>query len=237
MFFRQTVLVLGCIALVSACSSSSSSNSTPATVGNNSTSCTATSSSASFTVSGTALLMNGTIDCSTPGRLQAALANNTVTEVVLQNVPGSSDDEANLKAARMLRSRGTINTRVDENGLIASGGVDFFIAGIQRTVGKNARVAVHSWADGNGNQGITLYNSNPNSTEHQRYIQYYQDMGFTPVNAKDFYVYTLKAAPAEGTHCMNATELKQYQIVTNGQLDGSAALEPKTADNQSVCTH
>ncbi len=229
MLLRNVSVLLGTVVALAACSSDSSSNDYAG--------CSAGAASAKFTVDGSSLLMNGVIDCSTPSRLQTALDNHAVTEVVLQNVPGSMDDESNLKAARMLRNRGSINTRVSDNGAIASGGVDFFIAGVERSVGKNAIVAVHSWQDGSGEQGITLYNKDPDNEAHQTYIQYYQDMGLSAENATNFYVFTLESAPAEGTHCMSADELKRYTIVTGGQLDGSVALQPTTNDNNDYCTH
>lgn len=51
-------------------------------------------------------------------------------------VDGSVDDESNLVAYKMVREAG-LNTYLPSDGDIASGGVDFFIAGIERTVNSN----------------------------------------------------------------------------------------------------
>ena len=67
----------------------------------------------------------------------------------MQNVQGSVDDEANIAAARLVRERG-LNTLIPGSGMIASGGTDFFLAGVKRTVQPGAKIGVHSWT-GNPN--------------------------------------------------------------------------------------
>ena len=46
----------------------------------------------------------------------------------------------------MVRNRG-IATHLPADGEIASGGVDFFLAGVKRTAEAGAKIGVHSWAD------------------------------------------------------------------------------------------
>lgn len=97
-----------------------------------------------------------------------------------------------------------------ENGLIASGGVDFFLAGIQRTKGTNTKIGVHSWSD--GNKDATAFPVG--HANHLPYINYYVSVGFTQQEAEDFYYFTINAAPAEGIHWVTDAEISKYKILT-----------------------
>lgn len=233
------VLVFTSALSLVACGGSSSSSSS------NSNNCTPEKNSVSFTLNseGTVAQMNGVLDCTSVDKVTTLLKNTGLKTIQMLNVPGSADDDTNLKAAALVRKAGLdielagdINNDGKADGKIASGGVDFFIAGVNRKVGKGGIVAVHSWKDSDGTQGIELYSRNPDAEGHQKYIRYYQAMGMTEQVAKDFYVFTLRAAPAEKTHCMSADELKRYQVVTNPQLDGQQVLEPTTDDNSDYCS-
>lgn len=97
-----------------------------------------------------------------------------------------------------------------DNGDIASGGVDFFLAGIQRIKGANSRIGVHSWT-GDGEKATDF----PEGHEyHLPYIDYYVSVGFTQQQAKDFYYSTINAAPASDIHWMTDEEIKRYKILT-----------------------
>ena len=116
--------------------------------------------------------MFGTIDCTADGKLQSMLNANPIDTLIMVSVPGSADDVANIAMAKTLSGQ-SIATQVPEDGLVASGGVDLFLAGATRTIGPNATVGVHSWAEADGTQGIDVYNENPASELHQLYIVYY----------------------------------------------------------------
>lgn len=122
---------------------------------------------------------------------------------------GSSDDEVNLKLSALVHQKG-ISTHVVDGGEIASGGVDFFLAGVTRTLGKNTKVGVHSWSDGDGNEATAYPKGHK---EHELYITYYVAIGFTRKQAEDFYYYTITAATADDIHFMTAAELTKYSIV------------------------
>lgn len=231
-------------------SSSSSDDDRPSTAANEE-SCAAVSDSATFrlaTGSTTTLLMNGTIDCTTNDKLQSALNANAIDTIIMEEVGGSEDDDANIAMSTTLSGQ-SINTEVAENGLIASGGVDFFLAGITRKINQNSLVGVHSWASSDGREGIDVYNSDPNNAEHSVYITYYDQFvkelkDGRPSNsitniATDFYVYTLEAAPSSGIHCMTAAELIAWGIVTNTTV--AADLNPVIFGSShtlaSTCTH
>lgn len=151
--------------------------------------------------------MVGDIDRTLPHRIRELHENYPeVTTIVMQDVPGSIDDEANLAAARLVRRYG-FKTLVPDDGLIASGGVDFFLAGVERTVEPGAKLGVHSWA-GDNLTGSELPHDDP---DHRPYLNYYLDMGIPT----DFYWFTLDAAPADDIHFMTPEEIDHYQITTS----------------------
>ena len=161
-----------------------------------------------FTVEEDRAMMEGVIDGTTPERVEQLIEDYpNVTTIVLQQVDGSADDEANLVASRIVRQHG-FATHVPADGEIASGGVDFFLAGRTRTVEDGARLGVHSWAAGFGETGADLPKDDP---QHQLYLDYYEEMG----SPADFYWFTLEAAPAECIHWMTASEIAQYGMVTS----------------------
>lgn len=163
--------------------------------------------SATFEVEGNTAFMNGVIDGTTPGEVRDLIEDYPeVRRIVMENVDGSDDDEANLRAARRVREHG-FHTHVPADGLIASGGTDFFIAGTTRTVENGGRVGVHSWAAGDDTEGADLPDDHP---DHEPYLDYYWEMGIP----EDFYWFTLDAAPSSDMHWMTQEELAHYEIVT-----------------------
>lgn len=156
---------------------------------------------------GNLLLLLGTVDSDSPSQVYDALKDSPgIRVVVLVNVPGSADDEANLKLGRMLRQAG-ISTYLPARGLVASGGVDLLLSGARRIVERGAMVGVHSWADSDGSSGDAIPREHPH---HRLYLEYYQEMGVT----QEFYWFTLGAAPPEGMHWMTEAELERYEIFT-----------------------
>lgn len=151
-------------------------------------------------------IMTGTIDGSTPFRvMELVYYHPEVHTIVMADVPGSVDDESSVRASRIVRTHG-LNTHVPSDGEVASGGTDFFQAGVNRTCGKGAKFGVHSWSEF-GAQGTDY----PRSDEvHQMYLDYCDDMGIP----QSFYWYTLEAAPAEEIHYMTEDELAKYNMLT-----------------------
>ena len=155
--------------------------------------------------------MSGDIDHSVNKKLESLLKKHPDTKlVIMKEVPGSMDDVANLEAARLLRSK-KIATHLPSDGVVASGGTDFFLAGVKRTLEKGAKIGVHSWADGGFFSSKTALDYPKDDEAHQLYLEYYKDMGIPT----DFYWYTLQAAPAESIHWMTPTEITKYKILTD----------------------
>ena len=153
------------------------------------------------------LYMKGVIYSNTLKDIKEVLdANPQVTTLVMEEVAGSIDDEINLVASQEIRKR-SINTYLPENGMVASGGTDMFLAGKERQAHPTAKLGVHSWS---GGDEVAL-DFPRDHEEHQKYLDYYIEMKIPT----DFYWYTLEAAPADDIHWMTAKEMQQYKIVTN----------------------
>ena len=131
-----------------------------------------------------------------------------INKINLYEVPGSKDDDINLEVSAKV-NQANIATHLMNSGLIASGGVDFFLAGTTRTKGDNTMIGVHSWSDGT-NEATDFPQGHAN---HQQYINYYKSIGFTQVEAEDFYYFTINAAPANSIHYMTEGEIEQFNIL------------------------
>ena len=167
------------------------------------------------------LEMIGTLDGSTRLTLARALSNNPGTHtIVMQTVPGSNDDDGALSAYNFVRER-RLNTRVPSNGVIASGGVDFFCAGVRRTVDPGGKLLVHPWEEETRFGGTIRGDQVPQSdSRHDFYINYYRRMGI----GAGFYSHTLNA-PRQAVliahgweftdmHEMTPSELRKFGVVT-----------------------
>lgn len=158
-----------------------------------------------FTVDGSTATMNGLIGSSTPDAVRALLEDHPeVDTIVMGDVPGSADDAANLEAARLIHEAG-IATHAEADSVLASGGVDFYLAGVERTYDDGAQFGVHSW--GGDVEGADLPQDDP---QHDLYLDYYDEIGVD----EDFYWFTLEAAPAAEIHWMSDAELEEYGFAT-----------------------
>lgn len=154
--------------------------------------------------------MNGTIGSSTLtnfNNLETSFPD--INKINIKNCDGSSDDEINLLLSAKVNKKG-IDIHLMDNGEIASGGVDFFIAGAQRTKGDNTRIGVHAWAGDNE----TATDFPKGHKNHLPYINYYVSVGFTQQEAEDFYYFTINAATADSIHWMTEIEITQYNLIT-----------------------
>lgn len=161
-------------------------------------------------VSDTIVEMNGDISSSTLDDFNRLIENYPNISIInMKEVPGSLDDEINLQVALEVHQH-NIATHLLSNGYIASGGVDFFLAGTTRTKGANTMIGVHSWSDGN-----TEASEFPREhISHQLYINYYKNVGFSQEDAEAFYFFTIYAAPADDIYYMTEAEIGEYKILT-----------------------
>lgn len=171
-----------------------------------------------FSISGNELIASGEVDAEALEVFEDITSDNPeVTTLVLRYIGGSVDDEANVELARLVRDMG-LTTLVPSDGLVASGGTDLFLAGVDRVLEPGACVGVHTWAA----EDFTATDLPRSDPEHDRYLSYYEDIG---VNT-DFYWFTLKAAPAEKMHWMTAAEAARFDLSTN---------RPTSLGTQSIC--
>ena len=167
---------------------------------------------ATFEIEGESAFMYGVIDHTTPKVVEALVEGHPeVRRIIMVDVPGSDDDPANLKAARLVRKHG-LTTVVPSNGVIASGGVDFFTAGLNRVVEPCGKLGVHSWDEDGPDGGIVLGNEVPKTHEnHLMFLEFYRDVGIP----EDFYWFTLDAAPPQRIHWMTDEEILFYGLTTD----------------------
>jgi type 1 fimbria pilin len=164
-----------------------------------------------FTVAedGITVEMDGTINSQSLNNFNDLLATYGRASIInIKNCDGSSDDEVNLQLSKVVYQQ-NMSIHLMDNGLIASGGTDFFLAGRSRTKGSNTQIGVHSWSDGT-NEATDFPIGHAN---HLPYIEYYVSVGFTQQEAEDFYYFTINAAPAADIHWMTDQEIDQYNIL------------------------
>ncbi|MCJ7752932.1 MAG: hypothetical protein MUP13_00065 [Thermoanaerobaculales bacterium] len=167
---------------------------------------------ATFTVDGTTAEMNGVIDFTTPEVVRTLFSEHPdLTTIVMVDVPGAADDPENIEAARKVRAHG-VTTVVPSDGVIASGGVDFFLAGKTRIIEPCAKLGVHDWEDEDDDdvtvRGFDLPRDHP---MHAMFLDYYRDMEIPEA----FYWYTLEVAPPERIHWMSDEEILVYEMATD----------------------
>ncbi len=151
------------------------------------------------------------IDGNTPAAFASLLkAFPQVRQIDMIECPGSEDDDANLDLARMVRNAG-IATHVPATGSIRSGGVELFLAGVQRTISPGAEIGVHSWQDSDGFEATDFAANDP---VHTPYISFYRDMGLSDAQARAFYEFTNRAASFDDVHYMTKAEVARFGLLT-----------------------
>lgn len=151
--------------------------------------------------------LNGSIKTNTPERVQEFLINHPeIHTLIFVDMPGSDDDEANIKLAYWIYEKG-YNTALLDNSIIESGAVDLFLAGRKRIGACEAEVGVHSWWDtaGYGPRDIP-----EDHVDHEIFLEYYEKIGIDA----EFYWFTVKAAPPEGMLYMSADQQIDYGVLT-----------------------
>ena len=158
----------------------------------------------------TTIVINGDMGSRVDDQFSALIkAYPNIKLMIMEDCPGSRDDEELFKAALSLREN-QINTHLPDYAKIQSGAVDLFLAGVKRTRESGSKIGVHAWSD--GSSSATDY---PNShQEHQLYINFYKDIGFNQQEAEDLYFFIINAASPENIHWMTEQEISDYNFVT-----------------------
>ena len=158
-----------------------------------------------FTVDGETLYMQGEINSKTDVQFEEIYAANPQIKTIVECVvPGSLDDDTMIPLSYRVRELG-LHTHLTSTSDIASGGVDFFLAGVNRSMEEGAKIGVHSWSD-----GINEAKDYPrDAPEHEANRKYIEDM----LGDDAFYWFTIYAAPAADIYYMTLEEVVQYGLV------------------------
>ena len=136
--------------------------------------------------------------------------NPQVDTLVMGKMPGTRDADMNTRIAREIRKRG-LKTHLPKNGFIASGAVDLFLAGAQRTMECGALIGVHSWSVAGARSTIRISPQDMGTDRRQKHHEkFLTDMGIDPA----FYAYTRAAAEPEKIHYMSMDEIRRFDLLT-----------------------
>ena len=131
-----------------------------------------------------------------------------VTTIVEGHISGSIHDDINMQTGRLIRKAG-LATHITKDSDISSGGVDLFCSGKIRTMEDGAKVGVHSWSGDDVEAGELPIDS----PLHKNQIDYFTEMLGSPIG-KEFYFYTINAAPADDIYQMDRAEMEAYMLLT-----------------------
>ncbi|TKG92023.1 alpha/beta hydrolase [Puteibacter caeruleilacunae] len=162
----------------------------------------------SYNTNAQAIYLDGVINSKAFDDFTAIAEKNPDTKWIhIVNCDGSINDDVNLKLSDYVHKNG-FHTRLLKDGMVASGGTDFFLSGNYRIMESNVKLGVHSWSD--GKQVATDFPKD--HKYHQPYINYYISIGMTKDLAEDFYFFTINSATADGIHWMTQSELEKYNF-------------------------
>lgn len=158
-------------------------------------------------VEGEVLRLDGTINSRALRQFVQILDNSpAVNLVVLGEIDGSLDDEVVAEMGYTLRARG-LSTQVTASSEVFSGGVDLFLAGVDRVAAPGAVLGVHEWQTGFGSSARDFPKG---SRQHEPTRGYIEDM----LGSDAFYWFTIEAAAFDEVHVMTRSEMIKYGVVT-----------------------
>ena len=128
-----------------------------------------------------------------------------IKRLEMVDCPGTYEDHANLRLGRMIRAAG-LTTFVPRGGSVRSGGVELFLAGVERQVEEGGEFAVHSWSDQDGREATDYAANDP---ENRKYLVYYQEMGMNAGTARQFYTMT-NSVPHGSARWFGAAEMRHW---------------------------
>ncbi len=159
-----------------------------------------------FKVLGDTAFGNGETDASSLEYVSKFLNDfPQVEHLILQDMPGTSAGEINLKIARLIRARG-LSVHLEKDSVIASGAVDLFVAGTKRTMECGAKIGVHAWEAGSGHKADTM-RRDPLETTFEDFLV---EMGLD----KSFYKFKQDAAPPSGIYFMTQNDIERFGLLT-----------------------
>ena len=158
-----------------------------------------------FNVQGKAAYVTGTTDSNSHNLVKDFVRENpNVKTLILQAMPGTMDMDTNRRVVMDIRAA-KLATHVPANGRIASGAVDWFIAGSPRTIECGAMIGVHSWGSKTGERGDKTFYDGQLRT--QRW--FLSKMSIDP----DFYEFTRNAAGPDDIYWLSVEEMLRYRLI------------------------
>lgn len=144
-----------------------------------------------------------------------------IARLDLIEVPGSdvsvSEDSLTDTALELGRAvfDNDIDTHLVDGGWVASGGTDLLAAGRTISVGDDTEIGVHAWGGGwdgnhNGTASDIAYYPKHTHLEHEKYLQYYPDIGFDVEKGCQFYFFTIQVATVDDMHDMTDAEIERF---------------------------
>lgn len=164
-----------------------------------------------FEVDGQTAYVNGGTNHTSYGVAKQFFDENPqIHRLVLQRMPGTSDADTNLRIARDIRRRG-LSTHVEKRSYIASGAVDLFLSGVQRTMDCGAKIGVHSWSYHSHNN-IGVFSPKNLGSDRRQGVQekFLREMGIDP----KFYAFTRDAADADDIYVLLPKDVERFELLT-----------------------
>lgn len=159
------------------------------------------------------LYILGVLNGKTFDQVQEALEKHPdIDTLVFTAMPGSVNDDAIFAMGRWLREK-SLNTHLLSTSVIASGAVDLYLSGVERTAEEGAKLGVHSWDDGS-NQAADLPKDHEDHRLNASYIG-------AMLGSEDFYWYTIEAAPSDDIHWMSPGDVERFGLLTSPWLRSS----------------
>jgi hypothetical protein len=158
-----------------------------------------------FDVRGNSAYVFGTTDSNSHNLVKNFVRDNPqVDTLILQGMPGTIDMNTNRRVVMDIRAAG-LATHVPADGRIASGAVDWFIAGRPRTIECGAMIGVHSWGSPTGERADKTFFDAQRGTQRA----FLSKMSVDP----DFYEFTRSAAGPNDIHWLTVEEMLRYRLI------------------------
>lgn len=127
-----------------------------------------------------------------------------VDTLVFVSMPGTQDLTSNYHLARSIRRAG-LNTELRDDSYIASGAVDLFLAGRERTVACGAKIGVHAWGTSGFDAQDTWWDGHRAASR-----ELLSDFGIDP----DFYDFRTQAAGIDSIHWLSVAEINRWGVAS-----------------------
>ena len=158
------------------------------------------------------IVMEGDITSITSVDLQELINDHpNANPIIMKSCSGVHLDEATLVAARLVRSA-QLDTHLASDGTISRGGVNFFIAGVNRSMDSGGQIGVNAWKDDSSREA-TSYDFGDEA--HLKYLNFYAEMGFQWLAASDFYYFSIQAADSDNLFFLTDDLIEDYALLTD----------------------